>query len=178
MLKSFLFNVRDTRREQGQRYELSYVLLYSILAILSGADSYRSIFTFIEIKLTNLNEIFDSDWEKPPAYSTIRNILIGIDKKELETCFREYSSYLNELEKPSKFIAIDGKTLRGSFDNFKGKKAVQILSLFASESKIILAHEEVSEKTNEIPIAQDLLEKLEMNGHIFTFDAMNCQKKL
>lgn len=178
MLKSFLFNIRDRRREQGQRYELVHVLLYSIIAILSGADSYRSIHSFILIKLNILNEIFDSNWSRPPAYSTIRNILVDVDKTELEKCFREYSGYLSELKGSNKFIAIDGKTLRGSFDNFKGKGAIHVLSLLASDSKIILAHEEVGEKTNEIPVAQDLLEKLGMSDRIFTFDAMNCQKKL
>jgi len=67
--------------------------------------------------------------------------------------------------------------LRGSFDHFKGQKAVQVLSAFLTDSRIILAHEEIAEKTNEIPTAQELIVKLGLSGCVFTFDAINCQEK-
>jgi hypothetical protein len=47
VLKSFLFKVKDHRRKQGRRYELGHILLFTILAILSGADSYRKVQKFI-----------------------------------------------------------------------------------------------------------------------------------
>ena len=72
MLQSFLFKIKDHRRKQGQRYQLGYILLFSIFAILSGATSYRKIAAFIKAKYKVLDETFDLDWKGLPAYTTIR----------------------------------------------------------------------------------------------------------
>ena len=177
MLESFLFKITDHRRKQGRRYELGHILLFTILAILSGADSYRKVQKFIVTHYDSLNEIFDLNWKRMPAHTTLRDILQGTSGPELEQSFREYSQVLAESDEEKQFIGCDGKVLRGSFDHFKDQKAVQILSAFASNSRIILAHEEIATKTNEIPTAQTLMEKLGLSGYIFTFDALHCQKK-
>ena len=177
MLASFLFQIKDHRRAQGRRYELGHILLFSILAILSNATSYRKIHTFIVTHYDELNEVFDLNWKRMPAYTTIRDIIQNTSSDELERAFREYSEELDESKTKKRFIACDGKVLRGSFDHFNDRKAIQILSAFTSDSHIILAHEEIEQKTNEIPTAQMLMEKLGLSGYIFTFDALHCQKK-
>jgi predicted transposase YbfD/YdcC len=177
MLESFLFKVKDHRRKQGRRYELGHILLFSILAILSGATSYRKIQKFIVAHYDTLDEIFDLDWDRMPAHTTIRDIIQGTSGTELEQSFREYSALLAESDAQKQFMGCDGKVLRGSFDHFKDQKAVQILSAFVTNSRLILAHEEIATKTNEIPMAQALMEKLGLSGYIFTFDALHCQEK-
>jgi hypothetical protein len=176
MLESFLFKIKDQRRKQGQRYKLGHILLFTILAILSGADSYRKVQKFIVTHYDRLNEIFDLRWKRMPAYTTIRDIIQGTSGAELEQSFRQYSEGLVERSDQKQFIGCDGKVLRGSFDRFQDHKAVQILSAFASQSQIILAHEEIASKTNEIPTAQTLMVALGLTGYIFTFDALHCQK--
>ena len=79
---------------------------------------------------------------------------------------------------PSRFIAIDGKTLRQSFDAFADRKAAHVLSACAVDHQIILAHEVVDEKSNEIPAVQTLIATLGLSGRVFTLDAMHCQKNL
>ncbi len=175
MLKSFLFKVKDHRREQGRRYELGHILFFSILAILSGADSYRKIHKFIVAHYDTLNAIFDLNWKRMPAYTTIRDIIQGTSGAELEHSFREYSQALVNSTDEKQFIGCDGKVLRGSFDHFKDQPAIQVLSAFVSDNHIILAHEEIATKTNEIPTAQQLMAALGMSGYIFTFDALHCQ---
>jgi len=176
MLKSFLFKIPDHRRKQGRRYELGHILLFTILAILSGANSYRKVQKFIVAHYETLNEIFDLDWKRMPAHTTIRDIIQGTSGTELEQSFRQYSQVLAESDEAKQFIGCDGKVLRGSFDHFQDQKAVQILSAFASNTHIILAHEEIATKTNEIPTAQTLMTELGLSGYIFTFDALHCQK--
>ena len=176
MLESFLFKIKDHRRKQGQRYKLGHILLFAILAILSGADSYRKVQKFIVAHYDTLNEAFDLNWKRMPAHTTIRDIIQGTSGTELEQSFRQYSQMLAESDEKKQFIGCDGKVLRGSFDRFQDQKAVQILSAFASNSHIILAHAEIASKTNEIPTAQMLMEMLELSGYIFTFDALHCQK--
>ena len=177
MLGSFLFKIKDPRRKQGQRYELGHIFLFSILAILSGATSYRKIASFIAHHYKTLDEFFILDWKGTPAYTSIRDIIQKTSASEIESSFRAYSAYLAESEGDKRFIAGDGKVLRGSFDHFSDQKAVQILSVFLSDSHLILAHEEVATKTNEIPVAQQLLVDLGLSGFIFTFDALHCQEK-
>jgi len=177
MLQSFLFKITDHRRKQGRRYELGHILLFTILAILSGADSYRKVQKFIVTHYDRLDEIFDLKWKRMPAHTTIRDIIQGTSGPELEQSFRQYSQVLAESDEAKQFIGCDGKVLRGSFDHFQDQKAIQILSAFVSDSHLILAHEEIAAKTNEIPTAQTLMEQLGLAGYIFTFDALHCQKK-
>src|SRR5690348_11395438 len=71
----------------------------------------------------------------------------------------------------------DGKTLRRSFDNFLDRRAAHILSAFASDTALVLAHLDCNEKSNEIPAVQSLLGSLALTDSVVTVDAMHCQKK-
>ena len=177
MLQSFLFKIADHRRKQGRRYQLGHILLFSIFAILSGATSYRKVHAFIEANYEVLDEIFDLNWKRIPAYTTIRDIIRGTSSAKIEESFRQYSDFLANSDGEKQFVAFDGKVLRGSFDHFQDQKAIQILSAFLTGSHIILAHEEIAEKTNEIPTAQELIRHIGLSGCIFTFDAIHCQEK-
>jgi len=178
MIATFLEDLRDQRRSQGQRYELKFVILFSIMAILSNSKSYRDIARFISVHYKTLKKDFGLKWKKAPAYTTIRNIIQGLEKQELEASFRAYTqSLINTDQNDYVGIAIDGKVLRGSYDNFNDKKAVQILSIFDTQSELILAHETIDVKTNEIPVAQALITQLELENVIYTLDALHCQKK-
>ena len=177
MLKRFLYNIEDHRRKQGCRYQLGHILLFSIFAILSGADSYRKIHKFTDAHYKVLNDNFHLNWKRIPAYTTIRNIIRGVSNASLENSFRDYSSELSENKDGKSFVAFDGKVLRGSFDHFKDQKAIQCLSAFITENKIIIAHQEIGAKTNEIPSAQELIKELGLENQIFTFDAIHCQEK-
>ena len=177
MLKSFLFKIKDPRRRQGRRYQLGHILLFSIFAVLSNAPSYRKIQVYIEDNYSILDKTFELNWKRKPAYTTIRAIIQGTSADELEACFRQYSAALDTSSPGERFVAFDGKVLRGSFDHFRDQKAAQVLSAFLTDNRIILAHEEIAEKTNEIPTAQELMTKLGLSDCIFTFDAINCQEK-
>jgi hypothetical protein len=117
---------------------------------------------------------------RAPAYTSVRGILQGLDEAELEQAFRGHAEGLDHTcgASPSRFVAIDGKTLRGSFDAFADRKAAHVLSAFAVDHRIILAHEVVEEKSNEIPAVQTLIETLGLTGRVFTIDAMHCQKNI
>ena len=178
MIITFLDTLKDHRRPQGQRYELQFIILFSIMAILSNAKSYRDIARFIEKHFKTLQKDFKLNWKKAPAYTTIRNIIQGIDKQGLESCFRSYSQSLSVTDKDNLIgVAVDGKVLRGSYNHFQDKKAIQVLSFYDTEQELILAHETIDVKTNEIPVAQSLIPQLELEGVVYTLDALHCQKK-
>ena len=180
MLLECLSAVADPRRAQGQRYPLRYVLLFSILAMLSGATSYRKIQQFINAHRESFNEAFGLHWKRAPAYTSIRNILHALDENELEKAFRDHSRQLSSDSTPNDeraVLAIDGKVLRGSFDHFEDQRMAQLLSVFSQTEQLIVGHLPVSSKTNEIPVARQLIEELDLSESLYTLDALDCQKK-
>ena len=126
-----------------------------------------------------LNKAFKIDWRKAPAHTSIRFILQGLRTEDIEKAFRDHAAKLNDDETISgvRALAFDGKVLKGSFDAFNDVRAKQILSAFATDTALVLAHIEIDEKSNEIPAAQKLLEELGVADRIATLDAMHCQKK-
>jgi hypothetical protein len=176
---SLLATIPDPRRAEGKRYQLPHVLLFSILAIVSGANSYRGVRTFIMVHRQRLNKAFKLRWKRPPSYTALRYILQGLSATDVEKVFREHSADLNAAAAGpgARLLAFDGKTLKGSFDSFNDLKARQVLSAFAVDTALVLAHIEIDEKSNEIPAVQKLFEELDVAGHIVTCDAMHCQKK-
>ena len=84
---SHLGTIHDPRRAEGKLYQLPYVLLFSILAIVTGANSYRGIRTFIKVHLKRLNKAFKIDWKRPPAHTAIRYILQGLNPADVERPF-------------------------------------------------------------------------------------------
>ena len=163
-----LGTIHDPRRAEGKLYQLPYILLFSILAIVTGANSYRGIRTFIKVQLKRLNKAFKIGWKRPPAHTAIRYILQGLNPADVERVFREHAADLNSSAAASgaRILAFDGKALKGSFD-----------AAFAVDTALVLAHIVIDEKSNEIPAVQKLLEELDVAGHIVTLDAMHCQKK-
>jgi len=168
----------DFRRGQGRRHGLGPILFYSVLGILCGSDSYRKIAIYIKEQFDVLNNKFEIKWKNPPSYSTIRNVIQGVSSEDLETLFRSDAiARLEKLQKTDDLLefSFDGKVVRGSFDHFKDVKAIQVLSVFCKNYNLIMAHEEIAEKTNEIPVAQTLIPSLNFEDAIYTCDALNCQ---
>jgi hypothetical protein len=170
-----LNEIPDPRRAEGKLYKLPYLLLFSVLAVITGGNSFRSIETFIKVHRRRLNAVFGLHWKRAPAHTAIRYILQGLDPQAVERVFRRHAAALHDPARRT--IALDGKTLRRSFDNFNDRKAAQVLHAFDVEAGLVLAHVDIEAKTNEIPAAQRLLGELKVAHSIITLDAMHCQKK-
>ncbi len=180
-LLDMLAEVPDPRRAEGKLYKLPHVLLFSILAIVSGCNSYRGIVTFIDVHRRRLNTVFGLSWRRAPAHTAIRYILQGLDPAAVEASFRRHAALLQAARATlgNGSIALDGKTLRGSFDNFHDRAAAGVLSAFATDTALVLAHVDIAEKSNEIPAAQALLADLGVaEGVIVTLDALHCQTNI
>ena len=176
---TLLSEIADPRRAEGKLYRLPHVTLFAILALVAGANSYRGIHSFIDVHLVRLRKVFGLRWRRAPAYSTIRFILQGLDAASVEQVFRRHAAALDERtdRRRRRHVAIDGKALRHSFDHFNDRKAAHILSAFASDSGLVLAHLDCDDKSNEIPAVQALLGQLGLAKALVTVDAMHCQKK-
>lgn len=176
-LLPILADIPDQRTREGRRYDLPHILLFTLLAMLSGADSYRKVASFIEVRFPLLKGLCHLTWKRPPAYTTLRDILRGLDQVALEAAFRQHAAALVTLP-PNEVIAIDGKVLRGSFDHISAQQATLMVSAFASHEAIVLGHIMLDhdEKASEIPAAQQLISALGLTGKLFSLDALHTQK--
>src|SRR6478609_10047652 len=118
-LLSALSGIPDPRRSQGRRYPLAHLLLFSVLAVLAGATSYRGILSFIGVHRERLNATFGARFRRAPAVNTLRDLFLALEPAELEAAFREHARGLAGKAPASgpPVIALDGKTLRRSFDH-------------------------------------------------------------
>ena len=86
--------ISDPRRAEGKLYKLQHVLLFSILAVVTGGNSYRSIVTFIKVHRRRLNAAFGLHWRRAPAHTSIRYILQGLEPQAVEQIFRQHAAGL------------------------------------------------------------------------------------
>lgn len=142
-------DLEDPRRSQGQRFKLTELIVMSITAVLCGADSFGSIERFVEAK---------EEWFK--KFFELKH---GIPSK----------ATIDE-----EVIAIDGKTLRHSFDTSANASPIHLLNAFSVENGLVLGQLKVDSKTNEITVIPKLLERLLLKGVTVTIDAMGCQKEI
>ena len=177
-LLAALAEVPDPRRAQGQRYSMSHLLLFSVLAVLTGATSYQKIIAFIALQRERLNTVFGACFRRTPVVNTLRYLFLALDGGELEAAFRRHARDLSagDTADMPRTVALDGKTLRGSFDHLTDRKAVHVLSAFASDAALILAHQELAGAPDEIAAVPKLMAELGVTGVLFTADALHCQK--
>ena len=155
------------------------MLFYAILGMVAGANSYRQMHEFIRIHLQRLNEAFGLRLPYSPSYTGLRLIIPDVDPAALEAAFRQHAASIStplEASQGLTAIAVDGKTLRGSFDAFSDRKAAHMMSALRQADRIVLGHLMVEEKSNEIPAAPELIEALGLKGCLFTLDAEHTEK--
>jgi len=136
VLLAALAEVPDPRRAQGQRYSMRRLLLFSILATLAGATSYQKITAFMALQRERPNAVFGACFRRAPAVNALRDLFLALGRDDLEAAFRRHACDLNVHGRPEvlRAVALDGKTLRGSFDHLTDRKAVHVLSAFARPS--------------------------------------------
>lgn len=179
MLSFELFSeMPDQRQRSGRRYDFAPFLMGILLAVLCGATSFRKIAQFMKVRRLELNELFDEDWKATPSYGAVRHLLLGLKEEDMEAVVRSQGSQLSETDgqKGKRFIAIDGKALRGSAQRLEDGRAKQLLSVFGQKEQFVLGQWEIDEKTNEIPVAQKIIQELGLSECVFTLDALHCQK--
>jgi hypothetical protein len=180
-LLAALEEVADPRRPQGRRYPLAHLLLFSVLAVLAGATSYRGIVTFLAVHRDRLGQVYGVRLRRAPAVNTLRNLFLALDPADLEAAFRRHARRqlsAATLDDGPRVVALDGKTLRRSFDRLHDRAAAHVLGAFASEAGLILGHREVRDAPAEVEGVHAMIRDPGLTGVIFTVDALHCQKNL
>ena len=167
----------DYRKNKVAYTNPSEILFLSLLAIMSGANSFEDMAIWMKERKREIAKFLGRGF-KAPAYTTIRNIYNGMDIQAIEELQREWVERLNKNKQGLTIIATDGKTMKGSNNKEMNEKARHIISLFLSENKLTLAQNQVEDKSNEIPALIELLDNLNLTNCVITVDAMHTQKKL
>lgn len=168
--------IRDPRQESKIEHELIDVLVLCVLGVICGAEGWQDI---EEVGHARLGWLQERGFFKKgmPVDDTIARIISVIKPEELQNCFINWMKAVEEATN-GKVVAVDGKTLRHSYDKKKRKAAIHMVSAFAAENGVVLGQIKVDDKSNEITAIPALLELLDIKGCIVTIDAMGCQEKI
>jgi predicted transposase YbfD/YdcC len=157
-------------------YPLVNIVVIAICAVVSGADDFVAIAKFGRTKRDWLARFLDLK-NGIPSHDRFNAVLAAIKPAEFEKCLLEWITALHDIS-DGQVIAIDGKTLRRSFDAASGKSAIHMVSAWATANHISLGQVVVDAKSNEITAIPKLLEMLEISGALVTIDAMGCQTEI
>jgi hypothetical protein len=132
-LLTALRTIPDPRRARGKRHPPAHLLLFSVLAVLAGATSYRGILAFIGVHRERLNATFGARFRRAPAVDTLRDLFLALGPADLEAAFREHARALAEKAPASAppVIAPDGETLKRSLDHLNDEAAAHVPGAFA-----------------------------------------------
>lgn len=170
-LLDFFTDVHDPRSNRNQKHPLKTLIGTTLLASLSGIDSFSGFSDFTEAHYDNLNKYFEFPFGVP-SHDTYQRLWDGIDPEEFYRSFHEFAGYLADVA--SDIINLDGKTIRHS-----GKeKALHIVSAWCRANQLTLAQEKVDDKSNEITALPKLIKLLDLNSRIVTIDAMGAQREI
>jgi predicted transposase YbfD/YdcC len=165
----------DPRRHEVT-YPLINVVVIAICAVLCGADDFVAIARFGRTKREWLARFLDLK-SGIPSHDRFNAIFAALKPAEFEKCLLGLITALHEIT-GGQLVAIDGKTLRRSFDAASSKAAIHMVSAWATANHISLGQVVVDAKSNEITAIPKLLEMLELSGALVTIDAMGCQTEI
>jgi hypothetical protein len=175
-----LSKVADPRQRRGIRHRKMSLLAIAVTAVLSGARSFEAIAqwarqcTQAELRRLRCRRNPHTGRREAPSEPTLRRFLQSIDAEAVDEVIGPWLAGLCLRE--AEGVALDGKTLRGA--RRADQSRVHLLSLVVQSSGITIAQREVDSKTNEIPVASELLRSVPLEGKCVTADAMHTQQKL
>lgn len=166
----------DPRAEHLLEHQLLDIIGLTICAVICGADSWVDIETYGKAKQGCLGEFLELP-NGIPSHDTIARVFAALDATALQECFLSWVKAIAHLSE-GEIIAIDGKTLRQSYDTGRNKGAIHMVSAWASQNRLVLGQVKVDEKSNEITAIPQLLAVLDLEGCVVTIDAMGAQKAI
>lgn len=168
-------DVTDPRMNRTKRHELFDVLVVALCGTLAGSDTWQDVVRFGNERLEWLRTFLPLA-NGVASHDTFERVFRRLDPAQLVDCLQQWIAELKS--NLGEHIAIDGKTLRGSFDTAAKRNPLHLVSAYASEARLVLGQVATEAKSNEITAIPLLLEMLELRDTVMTIDAMGCQKEI
>jgi predicted transposase YbfD/YdcC len=175
-LLRFFDELEDPRMERTKLHSLGDILFIALCAVICGADSWTEVEVFGWAKLEWLSQFLALP-NGIPSHDTFGRVFSKLDPEALERCFSKWMAALAEAS-ADRLVAIDGKTLRRSFDQATNRAAIHMVSAWCETNRLVLGQLATEEKSNEIKAIPQLLKMLDVRDAVVTIDAMGCQKAI
>ena len=164
--------VPDPRTGNAQRHGLLDILVIALAASVCGAESCVDFAEFAEDRELLLREFLSLE-NGLPSHDTFSRLFRLLDPAAFGQVFSAFLDCLGA-DGPG-VVAIDGKTLRRSFDRAAGRSPLHVVTAFGTDARLVIGQRAVAEGGNEITAARVLLETLCLDGVLVTADALHTQ---
>ena len=171
----FFEEMPEPRQKAKVLYPLPELLLCCLVAVLCGAEGWVEVEEYGEAKLEFLRRFLPFA-HGIPSHDTFSDVFNALDRERFKAAFIAWTAALQQNIR--EILAIDGKTLRRSFDRGDGRGPMHMISAWAAGQRLVLGQLAVGAKENEITAIPELLALLNLQGAIVTIDAIGCQKKI
>ncbi|GAB3223940.1 ISAs1 family transposase [Pseudaeromonas pectinilytica] len=172
----FFSELEDPRQTTKIEYPFFDVVFLTVCAAIGGAQGWEDIELFGEAHLEWLqrNGLFSNGL---PVHDTIARIISRIQPEQFQNAFVLWMQATSE-RTDGELIAIDGKTLRSSYDRNSRQSTIHMVSAFAAQNRLVLGQVKTDAKSNEITAIPELLALLDIKGCLVSIDAMGCQTEI
>ena len=167
--------LEDPRTGNAKRHALHEMVLIALCTVLSGGETCADMALFGRLKQTFLQEFLALE-HGIPSHDTFSRLFRLLDPAAFRTWFIAFMQRFAETCEG--VVALDGKTLRRSFDRASAASPLHLVSAWAADQRLVLGQLAVGDKSNEIVAVPKLLELLSLKGMIITADALNCQRQI
>lgn len=166
--------IKDPRQKAKIDYPFFDLLFGSLCAIIAGAEGWKDIQEYIDGHLSWFQKQgFFSHGS--PVDDTIARAIGRIEPKQFQQCFISWMQSVHQLT-DGELVAIDGKTLRGSYCPEDRKSTIHMVNAYACANHLVLGQHKTDAKSNEITAIPELIALLDIKGALISIDAMGCQK--
>ena len=167
--------LEDPRRGNAALHDFHELLVIALCTVLTGGQSAVDMALFAKVKEPFLRGFLKLA-NGIPSHDTFSRLFRQLDPERFAVAFQRFIARFAETL--GDVVAIDGKTLRSSFDRAKGVSALHMVTAWGCEQRLVLAQVTTEAKSNEITAVPKLLEMLCLKGTIVTSDALNCQRAI
>ena len=167
--------LEDPRTGNAKRHELHEVLVIGLCTLLSGGETCADMALFGRSKEEFFRQFLRLE-HGIPSHDTFSRVFRLLDPERFHGWFLGFMRRF--AEGCQGVVAIDGKTLRRSYDRAVAASPLHLVSAWAAEQRLVLGQIAVDEHSNEITAVPKLLELLTLQGRIVTADAMSCQREI
>lgn len=175
-IEKYFGGLKDPRVERTKEHKLIDILVIAICAIICGANDWEAVAEY-----GRDNQAWFKTFLALPngisSHDTFWRVFGALDPEQFQSCFVDWIQAVSQVT-AGEIIAVDGKFVRGSHDKGSGRKAIDMVSAWASSNRLVLGQRKVDDKSNEITAIPVLLRTLVIRGCIVTIDAMGCQSEI
>ena len=170
-----LASIEDPRCAWKVEHRLLDILVIAVCAVLGEAETFEDIALYGRCKEAWLRGFLALP-NGIPSHDTFRRVFMLIDPDAFE---RSFLAWVRAVFRPEggvpRQVAVDGKTVRRSFDRKKGRSPLHLVSAYATEHGLVLAQRAAEGKGGELAVIPELLAGLDLRGCLASLDALACQ---